>query len=89
MGRYSCRGVHDIQLPPVCDTAVYIQDCRSAPSNHGCLVWTTFDSAVELTQIVRQNESEQQLRDVLMSLRTYSTTPQQINPWFRTPRKDE
>ncbi|XP_068720423.1 ATP-dependent DNA helicase PIF6-like [Montipora capricornis] len=69
----------DVQLPPVCDTAVYIQHCRSAPSNHGRLVWTTFDSAVELTQIVRQTESEQQLRDVLMSLRTYSTTPQQIH----------
>ena len=65
----------DVKLPPVCDTAVYIQDCRRAPSNHGRLVWTTFDSTVELTQIVRQTESEQQLRDVLMSLRTYSTTP--------------
>ena len=72
----------DIQLPPVCDTAVYIQDCCSAPSNHGRLVWTYFDSAVELSQIVRQTESEQQLRDVLMSLRTYSTTPQQIH-WLQ------
>ena len=68
----------DVQLPPVCDTPVYIPDCRSAPSNHGRLVWTSLDSAVELTQIVRQNESEQQLRDVLMSLRTYSTTARQI-----------
>ena len=72
----------DVQLPSVCDTAVYIQDCRSAPSNHGRLVWTTFDSAVELTQIVRQTESQQQLRDVLMSLRTYSRTPQQIH-WLQ------
>ena len=56
----------DVQLPPVCDTPVYIQDCHSAPSNHGRLVWTTFDSAVELTEIVRQTESEQQL----MSSRT-------------------
>ena len=72
----------DVQLPPVCDTPVYIPDCRSAPSNHGRLVWTSLDSAVELTQIVRQNESEQQLRDVLMSLRTYSTTAQQIR-WLQ------
>ena len=72
----------DVQLPPVCDTPVYIPDCRSAPSNHGRLVWTSFDSAVELTQIVRQNESEQQLRDVLMSLRTYSTTARQIR-WLQ------
>ena len=41
-----------------------------------------FDSAVELTQIIRQNESEQQLRDVLMSLRNYTTTPQQIR-WLQ------
>ena len=72
----------DVQLPPVCDTPVYISDCRSAPSNHGHLVWTMFDSAVELTQIIRQNESEQQLRDVLMSLRNYTTTPQQIH-WLQ------
>ncbi|CAH3017281.1 unnamed protein product [Porites evermanni] len=41
-----------------------------------------FDSAVELTEIIRQNESEQQLRDVLMSLRNYTTTPQQIH-WLQ------
>ena len=72
----------DVQLPPVCDTPVYISDCRSAPSNHGHLVWTMFDSAVELTQIIRQNESEQQLRDVLMSLRNYATILEQIH-WLQ------
>ena len=25
----------DVQLPPVCDTPVYIDHSRSAPSNHG------------------------------------------------------
>ena len=64
-----------MQLPPVWDTHVYISVCHSTPSNHGRLEWTTFDSAVELTQIIRQNESEQELRDVLMSLRNYTTTP--------------
>ena len=39
----------DVQLPPVCDTPVYI------PSNHGLLVWTNLDTAVELTENVRQN----------------------------------
>ena len=72
----------DVQLPPVCDTPVYIPDCCSAPSNHGRLVWTSLDSAVDLTQILRKNESEQQLRDVLMSLRTYSTTARQIR-WLQ------
>ena len=66
----------------MCDTPVYIEHCHSAPSNHGRLVWTKFYSAVELAAIVRQSESEHQLRDVLMSLRTYSTTHQQIN-WLQ------
>ena len=70
---------NDVQLTPVCDNPVYIQDCCSAPSNHGRLVWTTFDSAVELTEKVRQTESEQQLRGVLMSSRTYNTTRQQFH----------
>ena len=73
---------NDVQLPPVCDNPVYIQDCRSATSNHGRLVWTTCDSAVELTEIVRQTESEQQLRGVLMSSRTYNTTRQQFH-WLQ------
>jgi len=72
----------NVQLPPVCDTPVYIDHSRSAPSNHGRLVWTSFDSALELTQIVRQTESEEQLRNVLMSMRTYTTTPQQVQ-WLQ------
>ena len=72
----------DVQLPPACDIPVYISDCRSAPSNYGRLVWTMFDSAVELTQIIRENESEQQLRDVLMSLRNYATILEQIH-WLQ------
>lgn len=68
----------DVQLPPVCDTPVYFPDPRSALSNHRRLQWIMFDTAVELTEIVRQSESEQQLRDVLTSLRTYNTTQQQI-----------
>ena len=72
----------DVQLPPVCDTPVYIQHSRSAPSNRGRLVWTTFDSAVELTEIVRQADSERQPREVLMPIRTYTTTPEQIS-WLQ------
>ena len=72
----------DVQLPPVCNTPVYIDHSCSAPSNHGRLVWTSFDSAVELSEIVRQTESEEWLRDVLMSMRTYSSTPQQVH-WLQ------
>ena len=39
----------DVQSPPVCDTPVYIDHSRNAPSNHGRLVWASFDSVVELT----------------------------------------
>ena len=45
----------DVQPPPVCDTLVYISDCCSAPSNHGRLFWTMFDSAVELRLYTRMN----------------------------------
>ena len=72
----------DVQLPPMCDTSVYISDCRSVPSNHGRLVWTMFDSAAELTQIIRQDEPEQQLRDALVSLRNYTMTPKLIH-WLQ------
>ena len=61
---------------------MYIPDSRSAPSNHGRLVWIMFDTAVELTEIVRQSESEQQLRNVLTSLRTYNTIQKQIH-WLQ------
>lgn len=51
----------DVQVPLVCDTPVCVSDSRSAPSNHGHLVWTSFDSAVEVTEIVRQFATEEQL----------------------------
>ena len=83
IGRDSCSSVNGrCQLPPVCDTPVYISDSRSALSTHGRLVSTMFDSAVEFTQIIRQGESEQQLRDVLVSLTNYTPTLQQIH-WLQ------
>ena len=45
-------------------------------------MWTRFESALVLTPIVRQTESEEQQRDVLMSLRTYTTMPQQVH-WLQ------
>ena len=68
----------DVQLPPLCDSPLYIQHSHYAPFKHGRLVWTSFDSAVELTEILRQTESEQHLRDVFMLMRTYTATPQQV-----------
>ena len=45
-------------------------------------MWTSFDSAIELTLIVRKTESEEQLRHVLMLMTTYTTTPQQVH-WLQ------
>ena len=72
----------NVQLPPVCDTPAHIDHSRCALSNHGQYVWTSFDSAIELPQIVRQTEAEEKLRDVLMSMRTYTTTPHQVR-WLQ------
>ena len=44
---------------------------------HGTLVWKEFQTAVNLKSIVRQGLKEQQFKNVLLSLRTYSTTPEQ------------
>ncbi|EDO35599.1 predicted protein, partial [Nematostella vectensis] len=74
------RACNELTVPA--DTPTYIPDSRNAPSNHARLVWTMFDSAAELTQIIRQAESERQLREVLMSLRTYTTTTEQVH-WLQ------
>ena len=67
----------DVQLPPVCDTPVYKIPSSSPASLHGSLVWKEFNSAVFLSKIVRQDESQEYLKNVLMSLRDYSTTLEQ------------
>ena len=64
----------DVQLPPVCDTPVYVGSSKSPAAVHGFLVWKQFQDAVELTTIVRQSNEQQQLKAVLQSLRTYSAT---------------
>ena len=63
----------DIQLPSVCDSPVYLC-CSSKPAAmRGALIWKGFDTAVELKQIVRQNSDQKRLKQVLNSLRTYTT----------------
>lgn len=44
---------------------------------HGALVWQEFDKAVTLTTIVRQDETQTQFRNTLMSLREYKLTEKQ------------
>ena len=72
----------DVQLPPVCDFPVYKCDSLSPAAMHGCLVWQEFDTAVTLTTIVRQNESQAMLREVLLNMREYKTTEVQAK-WLQ------
>ena len=67
----------DVQLPPVCDFPVYKCESRSPAAIHGSLVWQEFNTAVTLTTMVRQNESQAMLRDVLLGMREYKTTREQ------------
>jgi hypothetical protein len=73
----------DIQLPPVLDSPVYHCTSNSPASIHGTLVWNEFDQCVILNTIVRQQgEDEKALREVLTSLRNYSTTSTQVQ-WLQ------
>ena len=67
----------EVQLPPVCDSPVYNNHLENPAAMRGVLIWSEFTTAVTLTNIVRQNESQQQLRTTLMALREYKTTKDQ------------
>ena len=72
----------DVQLPPVLDSPVYNCSGKCPASMHGVLVWQNFNSAVNLKQIVRQGEDQQQLKDVLLSIREYKASDQQAT-WLQ------
>ena len=59
----------DVQLPPVCDTPVYVHKSKIPAGIHGALVWQSFDQAIELKTIIRQSKDQQRLKEVLWSLR--------------------
>ena len=67
----------DVQLPPVCDFPVYKCESKSPAAMHGCLVWQDFNTVVTLTTMVRQNETQAMLRNVLLGIREYKTTKEQ------------
>lgn len=73
----------DSQLPPVMDPPIYNCTSKCPAAIHGCLVWKEFTTAVTLTEIVRQNESQKQLRDSLMALREYKLTDAQ-GQWLQS-----
>ena len=67
----------EVQLPPVCDSPVYNNHLEKPTAMRGVLVWGKFTIAVSLKNIVRQNDSMQQLRTTFMALREYKTTKDQ------------
>ena len=72
----------DIQLPPVCDTPVYVGSQKTPSAMHGFLVWKQFKHAVELKTVVRQNMEQSDLKSVLSSLRQYDATSEQ-SKWLQ------
>ena len=64
-------------MPPVCDSPVYNNHLENLAAMRRVLVWSEFTTAVTMTNIVRQNESQQQLRTTLMALQEYKTTKDQ------------
>ncbi len=72
----------DLQLPPVCDSPLYRKNLKTTNCIYGSLCWNSFSDVIFLNKIVRQNEEEKNLRDVLLSLRTYSINANQAQ-WLQ------
>ena len=72
----------DIQLPPVCDSPVYMCNSKKPAAIRGALIWKTFDCVVTLNKVVRQSEDQAELKAVLNAMRDYTTTPQQAQ-WLQ------
>ena len=57
------------QLPPVFDTELYSDAHRNANSNYGKQIFDTLDDVIMLKTIVRQDESELELRALNANMR--------------------
>ena len=73
----------DVQLPPVCDSPVYHCKSKFPAAMHGAFIWKSFNTAVHLQTIVRQNADQHFFKNVLMSLRTYSLSTEQAK-WLQS-----
>ena len=78
----------DVQLPPVCDTPVYMDTAKGQAAMHGSLIWKDFTTALELKVMVRQKSDEFIFKDVLLSCRTYDTSPTQAK-WLQNFQWEE
>ena len=72
----------DVQLPPVCDTPVYVGSSKFPASQRGTAVWKEFDHAIQLQQSMRQSEAEEEFREVLESVRYYRSSNDQVE-WLQ------
>ena len=67
----------DVQLPPVRESPVYNCYLQTPAALHGVSVWKEFKTAETLTEIVRQDESQNELRATLDAMREYKTSKEQ------------
>ena len=72
---------NDVQLPPVYHSSSKAAN-KTTAALHGSLVWKEFNVVVALKTIIRQNRSQAQLKNVLMSMREHKTTLEQAK-WLQ------
>ena len=77
-----------MQLPPVCDATLYSMSKKNQISNRGQLCWHSFNKVVHLSQIIRQDSEQKQLRDALLALRSYSVSRDQAR-WLQQFQMDD
>jgi len=68
----------DYQLPPVLDSPVYRCRSKSTIAMRGSIIWKQFDKCINLKTVVRQNESEGDLKKFLIAIRDYKVTNDQV-----------
>ena len=57
------------QLPPTADTILYNTDSKTVPANNGAAAFARFNDVVELETVVRQDDTQTELRALLESMR--------------------
>eukprot|EP00966_Prymnesium_polylepis_P210915 4884309-Prymnesium_polylepis.1 len=57
------------QLPPVFDTILYSDEKRNPSSDYGRQLFELFDDVIILNTVVRQDESELELRGLIENMR--------------------
>ena len=66
------------QLPPVKDTALFVNNAKHPNTQAAHLLYVQFNTCVILTQIQRQHADQNEFRDILMALRSGKITQQHL-----------